>query len=110
VVTAETGGCRVRLDNGPEVSVTGISAKAGEPIKLYMRGERASVGAPSADEPGVTVIAGTISASDYLGVLTRYVVDIAGVPFVVLQSTSGPVMRPGDRVTIRVPADAWMTF
>jgi ABC-type Fe3+/spermidine/putrescine transport system ATPase subunit len=110
VTAAEPGGCRVRLNDGLEVSVTGISAKAGERIKLYMRAERASVGAPSTGEPGVAAIAGTVSASDYLGVLTRYVVDIAGVPFVILQSTSGPVMRPGDRVTVRLPADAWMTF
>jgi hypothetical protein len=62
------------------------------------------------DEPGFAAIAGTISTCDYLGVLTRYVVDLSGVPIVILQSASGSVMRPGDRVTVRIPSNAWMTF
>jgi ABC-type Fe3+/spermidine/putrescine transport system ATPase subunit len=110
VAAIENNGCRVRLDGGPEVNIAGLGTNIGESIKLFLRAERASVGLLFPDEPGFAAIAGTISTCDYLGVLTRYVVDVSGVPIVILQSASGSVMRPGDRVTVRIPSNAWMTF
>ncbi len=110
VVATEDGRCRVRLDGGPEIRVAGVAAEVGKPIKLCLRCERASVGPAFSDDPNFTTIAGTITTCDYLGVLSRYVVDLAGLQFVVLQSAAGSVMRPGDRVAVRIPSDAWMTF
>jgi ABC-type Fe3+/spermidine/putrescine transport system ATPase subunit len=114
VIAVESGGCRVRLDGGPEIAVADIHAKAGESIRLFLRAERAAIGRSFADPADGATLEGTITACDYLGVLTRYVVDIAGVPFVILQSAGQSagrsVMQPGDRVAVRIPSDAWMKF
>ena len=110
VVAIADGGCQVRLDGGPQVRVAGIAAELGKPVRLCLRCERASVGLSFSDDPDFSAIAGTITTCDYLGVLTRYVVDLAGLPFVVLQSATGTPMRPGDRVMVRIPAGAWMRF
>ena len=120
VIAAGDNGCRVKLDGGPEVDIAGIRANTGEPIKLFLRAERAQIGKSLPDkslpdksfpnEPGFATLDGTITTCDYLGVLTRYVVDVAGVSFVVLQSAGGSVLRPRDRVTVRIPSDAWMKF
>jgi ABC-type Fe3+/spermidine/putrescine transport system ATPase subunit len=110
VIAAVDGGCRVRLDGGPEVRVAGIAAETGKPIRLCLRCERAAVGFAFPDDPNAATMAGTIATCDYLGALTRYVVDLAGLQLVVLQSVSGALLRPGDRVSVRIPADAWMTF
>ncbi len=110
VIAAADNGCRVKLDGGPEVDIAGIRANTGEPIKLFLRAERAQIGLSFPNEPGFATFEGTITTCDYLGVLTRYVVDVAGVSFVVLQSAAGSVLRPRDRVTVRIPSDAWMKF
>jgi ABC-type Fe3+/spermidine/putrescine transport system ATPase subunit len=110
VIATENDGCRVRLDGGPEVGVTGIRGSVGATIKLYLRAERASVGLSFPGDPSFVTVAGQIATCDYLGVLTRYVVDLSGVLFVVLQPAGNSMMRPGDRVTVRIPVDAWLRF
>jgi ABC-type Fe3+/spermidine/putrescine transport system ATPase subunit len=110
VIGAADGACRVRLDGGTEIDVVGLSAGIGEPIKLFSRAERSTVEPSSQDGPGAGAIGGTITTCDYLGMLTRYTVDLGGIPFVVLQPAGGSAMQPGDRVRVRLPADAWMRF
>ena len=109
VAATDKNGCRVRLKSGLEIEATGIHGKAGEPIKLYLRAERAVVGHSFPIEPGFTVMAGTMESFDYLGVLSRYTVNASGVSLIVLQSTS-TALRRGDPVAVRIPSDAWMRF
>jgi len=43
-------------------------------------------------------------------VLTRYVLEAEGVVLIVLQSAGHSMMKAGERVAVRIPANAWMTF
>jgi ABC-type Fe3+/spermidine/putrescine transport system ATPase subunit len=111
-VVVDTGGdgYRVRLDGGTEIKVAHGHFGAGARIKLFLRAERATAGLSLPDNTAASTITGTIVTCDYLGVLARYVVDLAGIPFVVLQPSNDAMMRPGDSVTVCIPADAWMIF
>ena len=110
VVEAGQYGYRVSLDGGAEIKITSGHFDIGGRIKLFLRAERATVHPSFPNDPAVSTIAGTIVTCDYLGVLARYVVDLAGIQFVVLQPANDSMMRPDDSVTVSIPADAWMTF
>jgi putative spermidine/putrescine transport system ATP-binding protein len=110
IVDAGLDGCCVRLDGGAEIKVARGQFNVGGRVKLFLRAERATVGRSFRDDPAFSLIAGTIVTCDYLGVLARYVVDLAGAQFVVLQPANDAMMRPGDSITVRIPPDAWMSF
>ena len=110
VTSAEANHCRVRLDGGLEIGVAQIHAKPGARVRLLLRAERAAVAPSFPDEPGFSTFKATITSCDYLGVLTRYVVDVDGVPLVILQSVGHSMMKVGERVAVRIPVDAWMAF
>ena len=79
-------------------SITSGHFDIGGRIKLFLRAERATVHPSFPNDPAVSTIAGTIVTCDYLGVLARYVVDLAGIQFVVLQPANDSMMRPDDSV------------
>jgi ABC-type Fe3+/spermidine/putrescine transport system ATPase subunit len=110
VAGAEANYSRVRLDGGLEITVAPVQTKPGERIRLLLRAERAAVAPSFPDGPGFSTLMGTLVTCDYLGVLTRYVVDVDGVLFVILQSAGHSMMNVGERVAVRIPVDAWMTF
>jgi ABC-type Fe3+/spermidine/putrescine transport system ATPase subunit len=112
VVIESTGaGFCARLVDGTEIAVSRGQAATGKELKLFLRAERATVGRSFPDDPSYSTHAGTVVSFDYLGMLVRYVVDLSGLPFVVLQTgNDAERIRPGDSVTVRIPADAWLTF
>ncbi len=110
VIETTAAGCRARLADGTEITVARGRAEAGKDTKVFLRAERATVGRSFPGDPSYSTHAGKVVSFDYLGMLTRYVVDLSGIPFVVLQAGNETVMRPGDSVTVRIPADAWLTF
>ena len=110
VVGEDAGHGHIRLDGGPEIRVANVKAKPGERVRLLLRAERAAVAPSFSDDPGFSLLHGTIATCDYLGVLTRYVIEAEGVALVVLQSAGHFVMQVGVRVAVRIPVDAWMAF
>ena len=111
VIESSVAGYRARLADGTETTVRRGEATVGKEIKLFLRAERATVGRSFPHDPSYSAHAGTVVSFDYLGMLARYVVDLSGVPFVVLQTgNEAERIRPGDHVTVRIPFNAWLTF
>jgi putative spermidine/putrescine transport system ATP-binding protein/spermidine/putrescine transport system ATP-binding protein len=110
VAGVEGNHCRVRLDGGMEIGVAQVHTRPGDRVRLLLRAERAAVAPAFPDGPGFSTLKGTITACDYLGVLTRYVVDVGGIPLIILQSAGHSMMKVGEHAAVRIPVDAWMAF
>jgi putative spermidine/putrescine transport system ATP-binding protein len=111
VVEATGSGCRARLADGTEIMVAAPRMAVGRDLRLFVRAERATVRRSNANDSAHSEHPGTIVSVDYLGMLSRYVVELSGVPFVVLQaSNEAETLRPTEQVTVRIPTDAWLTF
>jgi putative spermidine/putrescine transport system ATP-binding protein/spermidine/putrescine transport system ATP-binding protein len=98
----------VRFEGGASVKVAAAGAAPGSSIRLLLRAERVQIGQRFPAEPGASIIPATVVASDYLGMLARYIVDAAGLRLAVLQPVTGGVLPNGAEVEVRIAADAWM--
>jgi ABC-type Fe3+/spermidine/putrescine transport system ATPase subunit len=110
VIESMDEGFRARLADGTEITVPRGTAEAGKELTLFVRAERAAVGHSFPQGPAYSTHHGTVVSFDYLGMLTRYVVDLAGTSFVVVQPASAAELRPGEQVMTKIPADSWLTF
>ena len=106
----ECGRAYVRLDGGAIVLIDGLAGSVGDRHRLLLRAERAGVARDWPDEPIASRLPATVISSDYLGMLVRYVLDVGGLQFVVVQAAGGSVSAAGEAVMVRIPADAWMSF
>ncbi len=107
--TASAAG-QVRLEDGTLVPVAGQDLAPGAPVRLLFRTERARVTTTGTAEPDAAAVSGTVESTDYMGIMVRYVVDLGGRQVIVTQAVGERQFKAGDAVTVRIAADAWMTF
>ncbi len=110
VTGQQQGVWRVELDGGVAVDVMGQNLSAGTRTRLLFRSERARVDRAFPHEALATALPGTIVASDYLGMLVRYVVALGDLQVIVTQAVGDHQFQAGNTVQVCIPADAWMTF
>ena len=91
------------------VQVVGLRGEVGEKVRILVRAERVDVAPAPVEGETVMAVLGTVVASDYLGLLVRYQLDIGGgQQLVALQPAQGSILAPGAVVAARIPADAWL--
>lgn len=97
----------VRLAHGEEVQVA-ASLTPGAQTNLCLRIERARIAPSFPTAPNISLLSGEVIASEYLGLMIRYLVRIGSTEAAVLQPRDGAILRPGQPVQVRIADDAWM--
>lgn len=78
-----------------------------ERVRLLLRAERVRVAADFSAEPDCTILSGTLTSADYLGMLIRYAVAVDGLTLHALQPLEGTPFRVGQRVRVRIRTTDW---
>jgi putative spermidine/putrescine transport system ATP-binding protein len=109
VVDCTDGVAKVKVGEGAVLTVASGMPLSGK-VKLLLRAERARVVRAPVERSDASLLAGTITSSDYFGMLVRYAVDCRGQRLGVLQPLEGSVFAAGEAVQVQIPNSAWMLF
>lgn len=97
----------VDIGHGSTIDIV-TEAQNLDSARLLIRAERVRIANAQPSSADASVVRGKVISSDYLGLMVRYVVSVAGTEINVIQPNDEQVFAEGAHVDVMFPRGAWM--